>query len=69
LIDLENLHDVIAFRNCSCGTTMTVQCAVDKPQKKELMHAISEEARERGVEPEDVAQLLRDKVIEKAMKR
>jgi len=41
LIDLENLHDVIAFRNCSCGTTMTVQCAVDKPQKKELMHAIS----------------------------
>jgi hypothetical protein len=30
---------------------------------------ISEEARERGVEPEDVAQLLRDKVIEKAMKR
>ncbi|AEI15602.1 hypothetical protein Flexsi_1973 [Flexistipes sinusarabici DSM 4947] len=66
LIDSQDLHDVIAFRNCSCGTTMTVQCAVDKPQKKELVHAISEEARERGVEPEDVAQLLRDKVIKRA---
>lgn len=66
LIDSQDLHDVIAFRNCSCGTTMTVQCAVDKPQKKDLVHAISEEARERGVEPEDVAQLLRDEVIKRA---
>jgi len=69
LIDSENLHEVIAFRNCSCGTTVTVQCAVDKPQKKELLHAITEEARERGVDPEDVAQLLRDKVIEEARER
>lgn len=69
LIDSENLHDVVSFRNCSCGTTMTVQCAVDKPQKKELMNAIADEADERGVDPEDVAQFLRNKVIKMAKER
>jgi len=66
---MQNLHDVIAYRNCPCGSTITIQCALGKSEKKELMNIIAEEARIRKVTPEDVAQNMRDKVIEKSGKK
>lgn len=63
LINYEGLHDVVAYRNCSCGTTITIQCVIDKLEKEKLVHAITEEAKEKGLDPEDIAQILRDKVI------
>jgi len=69
LINFKEYKDVIALRNCRCGSTISIQCVINPKEKNELMQFIVEEAKRQNVEMEEIALQLRNKVIKMAEMR
>lgn len=57
--------DVIAFRNCSCQSTVTVSCILDVTVKKEMIQDFMSDAQKLEIEPERVMEALRNYLLER----
>lgn len=67
IIDFCDIHDLIAYRNCSCGSTLVLPCSVGLGDKKLILDIINWDAEDSGLSKEEVVNLLRDEVIQKVL--
>ena len=65
IIDFCDIHDLIAYRNCSCGSTLVLPCSVGVENKKLILDLVDCDAEESGLTKEEVVRILRDNVIKK----
>ncbi|MCB4203433.1 hypothetical protein LF845_00495 [Deferribacterales bacterium Es71-Z0220] len=67
IIDFKDIHDVIAYRNCKCGTTITLPCSIGLGSKFLFLDTIEYDSKETGMSKADVAIKLRDEVLKKVL--
>lgn len=56
--------DVIAYRNCSCRSTMILSCILDDNVKKEMVKDFVNDAAKFGVEPVRIMEAIRNYLLE-----
>jgi hypothetical protein len=56
--------EVIAFRNCSCNSTMTIKCILEEFGKNKFFEAIKYDSLKLGISEIEVVELLRKQVLE-----
>jgi len=65
IIDFYDLHNIISYRNCKCGTTVVLPCVIEDKTKLFLLNTINYDSRVVGISKEDILIILRDKIIKK----
>ena len=65
----QNIYDILALRNCKCKSTMAIPCAIDQNFKKQLINLLDDKAQKLGISTEEMAGIMRDIVIKRALKR
>ena len=60
-----NVEDgyILAYRNCTCHSTITILCALEDELKARMFEAIEKDAKTMGVSMETVMELIRDKIV------
>lgn len=61
------IHDLIAYRNCSCDSTLVLPCSVGIGNKKLILDIIEWDAKDSGLSREEIVKLLRNQVINKVL--
>jgi len=67
IIDFSDIHDIIAYRNCKCGTTITLPCSIGLGSKFLLLDTIEYDSKVTGMSKEEVAIVLRDEVLKRVL--
>ncbi len=60
-----NVEDgyILAYRNCTCHSTITILCALEDELKAKMFEAIEKDAKTMGISMESVMELIRDKIV------
>ena len=63
--DEDNTEDgyILAYRNCTCHSTITILCALEDELKAKMFKAIEADAKTMGVSMESVMETMRDRIV------
>lgn len=63
--DGSNVDDgyILAYRNCTCLSTIAIQCALEGELKAKMFKGMEEDAETLGVGMEFIMELMRDRII------
>lgn len=64
IIKCNNNTDIVAYRNCSCQSTITVSCVIGENLKRKMFIDIEKDVKEFGVEFEFIMESIRNYILE-----